>query len=337
MSAGLDQLNAETARQFPDSLASFYANREQAEAHAASIKRAGRLMLLGMGGSHAVNRIALPAYRAQGIAAHAEPLSEFLRSPSPRAGPLLITSQSGASGEVVRAIESLPGAEAAIGLTLDPESPLGRLPGALIGSGGVETAYAATRSLVISLALHGTILAALGADTQPLLDCLERGLVVDAPEAVGRLAAVESAIVSGRGMLQGVAEAGGLSFMELARLPVLALELGQFVHGPFETLRPSSGLVLLRGAGAAGEGIARVAQRAAQAGVEPILLDTSGKAPGGDLPGLRVDLPEAEGLAAAVETLTTLQRIVIDASARRVTDVGMPRHSRKVTSAEDEA
>jgi len=59
-------------------------------------------------------------------------------------------------------------------------------------------------------------------------------------------------------MLQGLAEAGGLSFMELARLPVLALELGQFVHGPFETLRPSSGLVLLRGAGAAGEGVARV-------------------------------------------------------------------------------
>ena len=47
---------------------------------AATIRRTGRLLLLGMGGSHAVGRALEPAYRTLGIDAIALPLSEQLDS-----------------------------------------------------------------------------------------------------------------------------------------------------------------------------------------------------------------------------------------------------------------
>ena len=53
---------------------------------AASLKRTGRLLLLGMGGSHAVSRAVEPLYRALGIDAIAMPLSEQLGQPLPLAG-----------------------------------------------------------------------------------------------------------------------------------------------------------------------------------------------------------------------------------------------------------
>jgi fructoselysine-6-P-deglycase FrlB-like protein len=39
-----------------------------------------------------------------------------------------------------------------------------------------------------------------------------------------------------RGAMQGTADAAAFSFMELARIPVLGLEAGQFRHGPFEMI-----------------------------------------------------------------------------------------------------
>ncbi len=50
---------------------------------ATSLKKTGRLLLIGMGGSHAVNRAVEPLYRACGIDALALPLSEQLGQPLP--------------------------------------------------------------------------------------------------------------------------------------------------------------------------------------------------------------------------------------------------------------
>ncbi|RVC58377.1 aminotransferase, partial [Mesorhizobium sp. M00.F.Ca.ET.038.03.1.1] len=76
--SGLLAIDREMARQHEDALASFESNREAAAKVAASIRNTGRLVLLGMGASHAVARAIEPLYRAHGIDAIALPLSEQL-------------------------------------------------------------------------------------------------------------------------------------------------------------------------------------------------------------------------------------------------------------------
>ena len=78
-------IDREMARQHADALASFTANREVAARAAASLKKTGRLLMLGMGGSHAVARAVEPYYRALGIDAVSLPVSEQLAAPLPLA------------------------------------------------------------------------------------------------------------------------------------------------------------------------------------------------------------------------------------------------------------
>ena len=78
---GLRAIDREMARQHADALASFHANGAMAARAAESLKRTGRLLLLGMGGSHAVGRAVEPLYRRLGIDAIALPLSEQLCAP----------------------------------------------------------------------------------------------------------------------------------------------------------------------------------------------------------------------------------------------------------------
>ena len=63
------------------------------------IEAAGRVTLLGMGASHFANHIAAARLRALGVGAVAMPASEALYSPLPGSEPVILTSQSGRSGE----------------------------------------------------------------------------------------------------------------------------------------------------------------------------------------------------------------------------------------------
>ena len=63
--AGLSALNHEMSKQHRDALDSYKANGEVAAKIAASVKRTRRLILLGMGGSQAVNRTNTQRHPAQ--------------------------------------------------------------------------------------------------------------------------------------------------------------------------------------------------------------------------------------------------------------------------------
>jgi fructoselysine-6-P-deglycase FrlB-like protein len=69
--SGLSLLESEMSRQHSDALTSFEHGRNIASRVAESLGRTGRLLLVGMGGSHHVNRTVEPAYRARGIDATA--------------------------------------------------------------------------------------------------------------------------------------------------------------------------------------------------------------------------------------------------------------------------
>lgn len=329
---GLLAIDREMARQHDDALASFDAAGELAARIADALRLRRRAILLGMGGSHAVNRMVEVEYRALGIQAVAISLSEHLYSPLDLTDAVaIVTSQSGESAEVHRVLSTVAGHPAAYGMTLEPNSVLGRSLPSLIGAGGTEHAFAATRSLMITLALHLSVLAALGLDATAALDTLRSRARLDVTEAVKLLRPCKAIVYSGRG-LRGLAEAVALSTMELARMPAYALEGGQFRHGPLEILGPDLGAVHFCADEPAAALVAGLASDTAAGGSPTLVFDTSGSdAIHGDL---ILRLPQASGLASILSMLPTAQRLAIGLAGQRVSDVGMPLRTTKITRSE---
>lgn len=328
---GLAMIEAEMARQHADALASFHGAGPMAAEVAQSIRRTGRLTLAAMGGSHWVNRAAAVAYRRLGIEVETEVLSELLITPQPdRERTVVLVSQSGNSGEIVAFLDTPAGKQERFGLTLDPASALGRSVPALVGVGGPERAFAATRSLLVSHALHLGVLAALGLPPEPALAVLAAPVRPDLAAALAVLAPSTCLILSGRAELQGVAESGTLCVMELARLPALGLEGGQLRHGPMEMLSAQSGIVLLRASGPSA-GLATSLVAACRAAGSPVaVFDLSDEADIADAVTIR--LPQEEGMAAIFAVLPALQAFLVRFAAQRVSQVGEPLRSTKVTT-----
>lgn len=331
--AGLIAIDHEMARQAADAVASFHEAQALAREIAASLKATGKLLLLGMGGSHAVGRAVEPLYRAHGIDAITLPLSEQLGQPLPIEGKtILVTSQSGESAEVLRWFAETNGATGNIfGLTLEGGSFLARNAPSLVGVGGTEKAFAATRSLTISFALHLSVLAALGDDPAPALQAIENCQAPDLTAALATLADVRAVVTSGR-QLQGLAEAIGLGLTELSRLPCFSLEGGQLRHGPMEMLGPSVGVVLFRAADATAGLVGAMAVSSAEAGSPVVVFDASGETP---IPGVTtLSFKPAAGMAAIFAMLPVAQAFMIAFAEARVADAGTPVRSTKITRSE---
>lgn len=331
---GLDILEAEMGRQHSDALDTFRAQGERAGQIAGDIARLGRVDLLGVGGSHWVNRIAEPAYRALGIAATAHNVSEYMRAPLPGPAVRIATSQSGGSGEVLAWLDAAPDGPV-YGLTMAREGMRAARVPCLVGSGPPERSYAATRSVMVTLAQHAAILDRLGG----AMDGVERALAEPEPlpdlsAAIDALAGARAHIFSARGPMHGLAGSAALLFMELSRRPVLALEAAQFRHGPFEVADRETCVLFLRGMGAEGDNIDGLARALLAEGIRPLIIDASGDAPVAG--AITVPVTPARGLAAILRMLPVVQRIAIGAAGRLVPDVGRPVRSTKVTSSEAE-
>jgi fructoselysine-6-P-deglycase FrlB-like protein len=330
--AGLIAIENEMAHQHADALATFMAAAPLAENIAASLRRTGRLLLLGMGGSHAVGRAVEPLYRDLGIDAIALPLSEQLGQPLPIAGrTIIVTSQSGESAEVLRWFAVVGEQPDTFGITLEGGSSLARKVPCLVGAGGTERAFAATRSLTVTFAMHMAILAALGQDAQPALAVLNTPQAPDIGTALDAMSGVMTIVTSGR-RLQGVAEAIALGLTELSRLPCFSLEGGQLRHGPMEMLGPSVGVLLFRARDETAALVAGMAASAFEAGSPVVIFDTSGDPPADDV--VTIGLGQASGMAAILAILPVAQRFMVAFAASRVADVGTPVRSTKITRSE---
>ncbi len=329
---GLRAIEAEMARQGADAAASVAAAGPLAARIAARLRARGRVLLLGMGGSHAVGRAVEPLYRAAGIAAVAIPLSEQLVSPLPVEGwAALVTSQSGESGEVVRWFREGGAPADTFGLTLADGSTLAQRVPCLIGAGGPETAFAATRSLTITLAQHLAILAALGTDPGPALAALAAQVPPPPLGAIAALAGVGTVVTTGRA-LRGLAEAIALGVTELSRRPAFALDGGQLRHGPMEMLGPEVGVLAFRADEAMADQVGELAAATAAAGSPTVILDASGR---GGVPGaLHLAVPRARGMAAILGLLPLAQTLMLGFAAARVADLGIPLRSTKITQVE---
>ena len=330
--AGLAAIDREMARQHADAITSYQSAGPMAARAAASLEKTGRLLLIGMGGSHAVNRAVEPLYRALGIDAVALPLSEQLGQPLPIAGrTIFVTSQSGQSAEVVRWFNETGGTEDTFGLTLEAGAFLARTAPSLVGSGGTELAFAATRSLTVTFALHLAILAALGEDPAAALAVLEAPEDHDITAALAALENVATVVTSGR-RLQGVAEALALGLTELSRRPCFSLEGGQLRHGPMEMLGPEIGVVMFRGQDETAGLVTAMAMSAVETGAPVILFDASTEAPVAGAVTIR--FRPAAGLAAIFAMLPVAQRLMIGFADTRVENAGTPVRSTKITRSE---
>jgi fructoselysine-6-P-deglycase FrlB-like protein len=320
------------SRQHEDAFVSFINAEALAHQVAASVKRTGKLCLLGMGGSHWVNRTVLFAYRELGIEVQAEVLSEVLFRRLPH-GPrtVLLVSQSGNSGEVVHYLKTDANGEERFGMTLNADSILAAAVPALLGAGGIEKAFAATRSIFISHALHLAVLEALGSSVELALKALQAQKTYAVAEAVETLSPCSTLILSGRSELQGVAESGALCLMELARMNTYALEGGQLRHGPLEMLNARCGAIFLRVGDNTSELAVALEHDCREAGVRTVVLDLSGEDP---IRGTTtISFPKCSGMAAVFTVLPSLQSLLVEIANRKVQNVGVPLRSSKVTTA----
>jgi len=329
---GLLALHAEMARQHADARQSYDGNGAVAVKIASALRANRALVLLGMGASHAVNRMVEPTYRALGIQAISLPLSEQLYAPLDLSNSVVIvTSQSGESVEVIRLFEMLGRHDNVFGLTLESGSSLAQNCPSLIGSGGTERAFAATRSLLISLALHQRVLAELGDNPTSALTALDEPEIPNLAPALAALKDVDALVFSGREM-RGLAEAAALGAMELGRLPAQALEGGQFRHGPLEILGAKVGVILSKADEATADLVDGLAKLCLAAGSPTIVLDASG---GKAVPGtIHLAVRKAAGVAAALALLPPAQKLVIELADARVPNVGTPVRSGKITREE---
>jgi len=329
---GLLAIDREMARQHADTLASYNAAKTGARTIAASLTKTKKLLLLGMGGSHAVGRAVEPLYRALGIDAIALPLSEQLGQPlSLEDRTVIVTSQSGESAEVVRWFNETGGSAETFGLTLERGSFLARTATSLIGVGGTELAFAATRSLTVTFGLHLAIFAALGENPAAALAILDAPDAPDINPALDAFTKVNTVVTSGR-RLQGLAEALALGLTELSRLPCFSLEGGQLRHGPMEMLGPDIGVVLFRGNDSTADLVTAMAVSAVKTGAPVIMFDASDNEPVAGTTS--ISLKPATGLAAIFAMLPTAQRFMIAFAEARVDDAGTPVRSTKITRSE---
>ena len=214
-----------------------------------------RVVLTGMGSSHFA---ALPTWRRLTAAGH--PVwwvdsGQLLDSPGliTTSTLLVVTSQSGGSGEVVALLDPLTGVRpaAVIAVTNDPASALGRRADAVIELSSGAEATVSTKSYLNTLAAHQLLVASLlgtqRADVEVVakaVETFETGTVL--AQAAVELVAADRPRLAFVGNEDHAATAlyAGLITKEAAKVAAEGYIGGQFRHGPLELAGPGLTVVL---------------------------------------------------------------------------------------------
>lgn len=304
---------------------------------ATTIREHGRLRITGMGASYHAGRVLEPLLRHHDIDTDCVVTSDLLNYGPPRwDDPLLAISQSGASAEIEALLERKAGLPNLWGLTLDPDSPLGRARSLTI-PGGPERAYSATRSFTGTLDVLLRLNAAITLDDTALQEGHRelQALVTQVPNlgtvAADALSSATTIVATGRGPLVGVAGYTALLIMELRRKPAMALEAAQLRHGPLEALNQDVGLIVLRADGPTTDLIDKLVQDAAKLG-GPIVVIDAGPDGAPRAPNITtVRLSKLSEAAAALAAPAALQPAAMILAERAGINPGESLHATKVT------
>ena len=232
---------------------------------ALSRRRAGRVVLTGMGSSYHAAYPAVAVLAERGVLAVHVDAAELLafRTPALDADAIcVVTSQSGRSAEVVRLAETLrerPSSPLLVAVTNGVANPLAASAHLTLDTRAGEESGPSTMTFAASLLALGAIADVLGgADADVAVaragdrassaaDAID-GLLADGDELAERIAAVARArsvvAILGRGPARAAAEMGALTLKE-SGVNAEAFAGAAFRHGPYELAGPDLGAIVI--------------------------------------------------------------------------------------------
>jgi glucosamine--fructose-6-phosphate aminotransferase (isomerizing) len=328
----------------PDALREFAQASPSAGLAAIAHRDYDRVVFTGMGSSHVA---ALPSWRqlvADGRSTWWVDTGQLLDSPRliTAATLLVITSQSGASGEIAALLSPAEDFQparplAVVGITNEPGSPLGRASDAVILLRSGPEATVSTKSYLNSLAAHQQLLSVLaGSGAAPGSPADTAKLVSDlnpVPAATA-LAQVVTTASHPRIAFVGIRDHGatalyaGLITKEAAKIAAEGFIGGQFRHGPLELAGPGLSAILFgaQADDAAGP-ITGLAADLVATGADVTLV--------GDLvmPGTRtIVIPRGAALTELAAGAVVAQHIAVQIARARGIEPGAFAYGRKVTT-----
>ena len=246
-----------------------------------------RIIVTGIGSSHFAGLRTWRRLVSAGLSAWWVDTTELLGSLElVTAGSLLIvTSQSGASGEIMALLDALRDRASTIetiGVTNDEGSPLGRGSLTVVPLRSGNEATVSTKSYINTLAAHEALTACLLGNPTDVAVELERGLGSLATDRHAVPAAAAAATVTvpiprialvGGGDHSATALYGGLIIKEATKLPAEGFIAGNFRHGPLEMAGPGLTALFIGVRDAAeGEPLRRLAVDVAATGASVLTL-----------------------------------------------------------------
>jgi glucosamine--fructose-6-phosphate aminotransferase (isomerizing) len=327
----------------PDALRQFACSTARGELAAILRERYDRVIFTGMGSSHFA---ALPSWRqltADGRSTWWIDTGQLLDSPRliTPASLLVITSQSGASGEIT-ALFSPRGhqpvrPQAVVGITNEVGSPLARSSDAIIALHSGAEATVSAKSYLNSLAAHQQLLHMMTGDPATPGSLTDTAKLIEelnpasAAEALSRVATtVSNPRIAFIGSQDHAATAlyAGLITKEAAKVAAEGFIGGEFRHGPLELAGPGLAAVLFGAwAGDTSSAIPRLAADLTDSGADVTLV--------GDLvrPGARtVAIPRGQTLTELAASAVVAQHIAVHLARARGIEPGVFTYGRKVTT-----
>jgi glucosamine--fructose-6-phosphate aminotransferase (isomerizing) len=297
-----------------------------------------KIVLTGMGASHAALRPLWMGFVGKGYPAWRVETSELLASMLPLLDSstlLIMASQSGRSAEIIAGIEEATSRRSVVvAITNDPASPLAAGARAVVNiNAGIENAVS-TKTYLNTLAAAIAIRRALLGE--PFDDTLPRAadaLAAYLESLQDRIQVMKDSIglpdrlfYLARGASMAAAEYGALIMKEAAKWPVEAQSSAQFRHGPLELADERlTAVILSGGADRERELNSALATDLRGYGAKVFRLD---RAP--SEPALR--MPDIPGEARSLAEALPLQLLTIAIAEQAGTEPGVFRHLSKVTT-----
>lgn len=245
--------------------------------------------------------------------------------------PFFVISQSGRSPDLVVATQKARAAGArTVAIVNDANSPVAAAAELVLPlEAGPETSVAATKSVVSSMALGASLVAAIAQDAEldraldRLPDRLDSALSLDWQTLLAPLGIAKCGFVIARGFGLGIAREIALKLSETLRLPAFAYSAAEFLHGPRAALGAHMPVLALRLSDETA-GSVDTAVRALRASGQAVHVCGGSD---GDLAWIGDDHPAVDAIAMLVPSY----RVIEQATRCAGFDPDNPPHLKKIT------
>ena len=276
----------------------------------------GNVAMTGSGSSYHAALLAEHLLRLAGRRVEVFPACEYASHPPAGDATLVAISQSGETGDVLRAVESYPGADV-VSITNNAQSSLAAMSDRTIPLGcGPEIGVAATKSF---MAQAGILMSAAGmpygGGPMPDPDTMPRSVI-------DMVSGAPDVYILGSGIQRVAALEGALKLKELLYAHAEGMYAGEFKHGPLAMLEKGTPVIVLDAFGDSADTIQEVMARGGHA----IVVSGDARPPYGT--HVRID---ASGGVQDVfmREAWLLQMLAIRAAAAARRDVDRPRNLAK--------